>query len=97
MVMATTLMVTCSMEDSGETILMVITMEIMAGTMGEMDTTMETTASTVTTQETCPTSPATSARILDTLRINAQRKGLMRLPNPIHSRRDKRITSMWRK
>jgi hypothetical protein len=98
--MATTTIVISPMEDSRETIPMVITMETMVDTMGVMGTTMETTANTVTTQGTigtCPTSHASSVGRQDTMLISAQRKILMKLPKPTHSRRDRQTTSMWRK
>jgi hypothetical protein len=84
-------------EDSRETIQIVITMETMVATMVVLDTTMETTVITVIIQGTCPISPASSVRRPDTLRMTVRRISLLMPPNPIHSRKDKRTTCMWRK
>jgi hypothetical protein len=70
-----------TMEDSGETTPMAITVVI----------TMETMVSTTTTQKLrriSRISHASSARRMDTIPQAAQRTSLMNLPNPIHSRRD---------
>jgi hypothetical protein len=88
--MAIISMVTSSMEDPGEIIPMGTTVETMAVTMGIM-------ANTDTIQETCPLSHATSVRSLDTILLTVRRISLLKLPNPIPSRRDRRTTSTWRK
>jgi hypothetical protein len=70
-----------TMEDSGETTPMAITMVI----------TMETMVSTVTTQKLrriSRISHASSARRMDTIPQAARRISLMNLPSPIHFRRD---------
>jgi hypothetical protein len=85
-VMETITMDISSMEDSGETILMVITMETMASTVTNQKT-----------GETCPLSHATSVRRRDTFPITVRRISRLKPPNPIPSRRDRRTTSMWRK
>jgi hypothetical protein len=82
-------MATGTMEDSGETTLMAITM---VTTMGTMDTTMEEMDITVLTQmprRISPTSHASSVRRLGTTPPLAQRTSQMMLPSPIHSRRDR--------
>jgi hypothetical protein len=78
-------MATGTMEDSGETTLMVTT-------MGTMDTTIEEMVSVISTQmprRISPTSHASTVRRLGTTLPLAQRTSQMMLPSPIHSRRDR--------
>jgi hypothetical protein len=91
--MATIPMVTSSMEDPVEIIQMGITVETMPVTMGVTHTPMEIMASTDTIQETCPLSPATSVRSLDTIPLNVQRISLLIPPNQFISTTIKRETA----
>jgi hypothetical protein len=87
--MVATSMAIDTMEDSGETTPMAITMVI---TVGTIDTTMKELDNAISTQmlrRISQTSPATSARRLDTTPTTAQRTRLMIQSSPIHSRRDR--------
>jgi hypothetical protein len=80
--MVVTLMAIGTMEDSGETTPMAITMVI----------TMEAMVSTTTTQKLrriSRRSLASSARRLDIMLIAAQRISLMNLPSPMHFGKDR--------
>jgi hypothetical protein len=70
---------------------MVTTMEAMEITMEEMDTRMEEMVSTITTWELIGIfgiSHVSSVGRLDTLQMITLKTSKMRLPSPIHSRRD---------
>jgi hypothetical protein len=83
--MVATSMAMGTMEDSGETIPMAITMGTMDITMGEMGIAI----STQMPRRISPTSPATSARRMGTIPPAVQRTSQMMQPSPTHSRRDR--------
>jgi hypothetical protein len=82
MAMVATSMARGTMEDSGETTPMAIIMDI---TMGEMDIAV----STQMPRRISPTSHASSVRRLGTTPQAVHRIRQMKLPSPIHSRRDR--------
>jgi hypothetical protein len=111
MEMVVTPMAIGTMADSRETTLMFITMvttmEAMDITMEAMDVRMEAmdiimevmyiTVLTRMLRRISCTSSATTARSLDILQTIALKGSLMNLPNPIHFRRDRSTTSIWRR
>jgi hypothetical protein len=83
--MVATSMAIGTMEDSGETTPIVITMGTMDTTKAEMDRTV----STQMPRRISPTSPTTSARRMGTTPPTAQKTSQRMQPSPIRSRRDR--------